>query len=169
MSRGDKSARKGSRGNTSLPKRSRKYGVGKDIGGAIYVHRRYEGVFGSVVEHARKRLPSDFDYTVVKLNQVNHTVSFIQAAEFDTVPEPIVGRVIVVKPDGTSRHMNPPDDPYIYHHKWLFVADDYEGFDVEQSKSRSRAWMAMDKIDRKKIGRKSYWERSVVPWLDLGR
>ena len=29
-----------------LPKRSKRYGVGKEIGGAVYVHRRYEHVLG---------------------------------------------------------------------------------------------------------------------------
>jgi hypothetical protein len=55
------------------------------------------------------------------------------------------------------------DDPYIYHHKWLFVSDDYEEFDVEASKSRSERWMALTDVDRSRIGRKSYWDEQVVP------
>jgi hypothetical protein len=59
----------------SLPKRSRRYGVGKEIGGAVYVHRKYECVFGAVVEEARKYLPLDFSYTVVKLTLANRSYS----------------------------------------------------------------------------------------------
>ena len=43
--------------------------------------------------------------------------------------------------------MEPPSDPYIYHHKWLFVADDYDGFDVEESKARSGAWLCQTSIN----------------------
>ena len=153
---------------TALPKRSRKYGVGKEIGGAVYVHRKYEGVFAPAINEARKRLPPDFEYTVVKLNLANNTFSFIQVTDFDTAPEPTVGTVIAVKQDGSCRHMKPPEDPYIYHHKWLFVADDYDGFDVEESKARSRAWMDLADIDRSRIGKKSYWQSKVVPRLPSG-
>jgi hypothetical protein len=155
-------------GAEALPKRSRKYGVGKEIGRAVYVHRRYEGVFGSAVEEARTRLPADFEYTVVKLNLSNKTFSFIHVADFDTAPEPTIGVVIVVKQDGSCRYVNPPSDPYIYHHKWLFVADDYDGFDVEESKARSRAWMELADVDRRRIGKKSYWQSNVVPRLPPG-
>jgi len=152
-------------GAATLPKRSQKYGVGKEIGGAVYVHRRYEGVFGSAIDEASNRLPSDFEYTVVKLNLANSTFSFIQVTDFDTAPEPTVGAVIAVRRDGSWRHMKPPSDPYIYHHKWLFVADDYDGFDVEESKSRSRAWTALTDVDRARIGKKSYWQSKVVSRL----
>ena len=35
-----------------LPKRSKRYGVGKEIGGAVYVHRDYEGRLGDAVTEA---------------------------------------------------------------------------------------------------------------------
>jgi hypothetical protein len=136
-----------------FPKRSRRYGVGKEIGGAVYVHRRYEHVFGSACQEARKWLPSDFRYTVVKLNVATRAFSFIQVDDFDSAPEPTIGTVIAVKPDGSCRRIEPPSDPYIYHHKWLFVADDYDGFDVEESQARSGAWLALPEVDKSRIGR----------------
>jgi hypothetical protein len=57
------------------------------------------------------------------------------------------------------------DDLTAGHHKRLFVADDYDGFDVEASKQRSRKWLALDGIDFRRIGKKSFWEQSVVPRL----
>ncbi len=148
-----------------LPQRSRKYGVGKEIGGAVYVHRRYEHVFGSAVEEAKKHVPPDFSYTVVKLTVANKSLSFIAVADFDTAPEPTIGTVITVRADGSCRRMRALENPYIHHHKWLFVRDDYEGFDVEESKGRSRMWMKLQDVDRRRIGRKSYWQTEVVPRL----
>jgi hypothetical protein len=58
-----------------------------------------------------------------------------------------------------------PVDPYIYHHKWLFVDDDYRGFDTEQSKARSQQWITLGDVDRARIGRQSYWQEQVVPRL----
>ena len=163
VTRGDESTSSGTSAAVRLPRRSRKYDVGKEIGGAVYVHRKYESVFGPPVDDARKRLPQDSEYTVVKLNLANSTFSFIQVSDFDTAPEPTVGAVIIVKQDGTTRSIRPPTDPFIYHHKWLFVADDYDGFDVEESKRRSLAWMSLPDVDKARIGRKSYWETDVVP------
>lgn len=51
-----------------LPTRSRKYGVGKEIGYAAYVHREYEHLLGDTVAWAKRHLPECFSYTVVKLN-----------------------------------------------------------------------------------------------------
>jgi hypothetical protein len=165
MARLDSSAPADSSRDLPLPKRSKRYGVGKEIGGAVYVHRRYEHVFGPAVEEARRHLPPDFSYAVVKMNLATKAFSFVEVADFDTAPEPTIGTVLAVRTDGSCRRMQPPIDPFIYHHKWLFVADDYDGFDVEESKSRSRAWLALTDVDRTRIGKRSYWQSNVVPRL----
>jgi hypothetical protein len=161
----DRSASAASSRELPLPKRSKRYGVGKEIGGAVYVHRKYEYVFGSAVEEARKHLPPDFAYTVVKLTLANKSVSFVEVADFDTDPEPTIGTIIAVKTDGSCRRMAAPSDPFIYHHKWLFVDDDYDGFDIEESKRRSAAWLALPNVDKLRIGRRSYWREHVEPRL----
>ena len=165
MVRCDRSAAADCSRELPLPKRSKRYGVGKEIGGAVYVHRKYECVFGSVVEEARKHLPPDFSYTVVKLTLANKSVSFVEVADFDTAPEPTIGTIISVKTDGSCRRIAAPSDPFIYHHKWMFVKDDYDGFDVDESKTRSRAWIALTDIDRTRIGKKGYWQNTVVQRL----
>ncbi len=149
-----------------LLRRSSKYGVGKEIGGAIYVHRQYEYVLGSVVQQALANLPVDFPYVVVKYKARSGTVSFIQCDDFDGAPEPTVGNSVIIDASGDLRRRAHPRDPEIYHHKWLFVADDYAGFDVTESKRRSMMWLTLDEVDRSRIGRKSYWEQHVVPRLD---
>ena len=166
MTKSDETPKNEGAASLPLPNRSRRYGVGKEIGGAVYVHRDYEGVFGLELEEARRRLPSDCEYTVVKLNLATITFSFIQVADFDAAPEPTVGATIIVKQDGSTRFINPPKNPFIYHHKWLFVKDDYSGFDVDESKRRSLAWMSLPDVDKTRIGRRSYWESEVTQRLD---
>ena len=131
----------------------------KEIGGAVYVHRQYESILPAAVQKAKDALPSLFEYTVVKYAMSDETVSFIQCDDFDTSPEPTVGDLYTVKADGSATFRRKLADPWIYHHKWLFVADEYVGFDVEASKSRSRQWLALDNIDFRRIGKKSLWEK----------
>jgi len=149
-----------------LPKRSKRFGVGKEIGGAVYVHRDYIARLPSEVEVALKHIPDDFDFVVVKLTSKTNSVSFIASPDFDTSDEPIVGDSISVSPDGTPTRRRQLKDPWIYHHKWLFVTDDYTGFNIEQSKARSLHWMSLPDIDFRRIGRKSYWISSVETRLD---
>lgn len=133
---------------------------------AFYVHHQYEDLLGGTVEWAKRHLPEHYEYTVVKLNQRNDSVSFIYCPAFDAEHEPAIAAIIVVSADGTAQRRTTPSDPYIYHHKRLFVADDYQGFDVEQSKARSQQWIALGNVDRSRIGRKSYWEEHIVPQLN---
>lgn len=149
----------------SLPKRSKLHGVGKEIGGNVYIHREYESVLGESVKLAREVLPKDFEWTVVKLNLATKAVTFIASPDFDSADEPIVGRFILVRTDGTTLDRRQLEDPYIYHHKWLMVKDNYGGFDVEESKQRSLQWLALKDVDKSRIGRKSFWDIHVTPRL----
>jgi hypothetical protein len=148
--------------NIRLPKRSRRYGVGKEIGGAVYVHRQYESVFGPAVHEARARIPAAFHYTVVKHAIRKGTFSFVACDDFDTNPEPTVGDIWVVPVEGEPKLYPQQTDPFIYHHKWLMVAEDYEGFDVAQSFGRSELHLVLNEIDMSRIGRLHYWLRHVM-------
>jgi hypothetical protein len=148
-----------------LPRRSSKYRVGKEIAGKVYVHRDYANRLGNVVSEAATRLPAGSEYNVVKYDTRSGTVSFIASPDFDCAEEPTVGDAITVRHDGTTRRRSTSGDPRIYHHKWLFVDDDYSGFDVEASKERSAIWLALDNVDKSRIGTKSYWYKHVVPRL----
>jgi hypothetical protein len=57
-----------------LPKRSARFGVGKDIGGAVYLHFSYEQRLGAVFAAAKIRLPDGFGYQVVKYNYRTNAV-----------------------------------------------------------------------------------------------
>lgn len=150
-----------------LPERSREYGIGKEIAGKVYVHRQYEQVFGADMVHAKQHIPPGFDYDIVKYNRRRQCYSFIQSKNFNTADEPTVGDSLLVRADGTTRSLKRKVDPMVYHHKWLFVDDDYTGFNVEESKQRSRKWLALSGIDRSRIGRHSYWTQHVLPKLEI--
>lgn len=152
---------------TKLPKRSGRFGVGKDIGGAVYVHRSYMEILPRIVSDCAEIVGNTSDFSVVKYAEKGRTVSFIECPDFDSAPEPLVGDLVTVTFDRKVSNRKRLRDPYIYHHKWLFVRDDYPGFDVEESKRRSLSWLDIDGIDKKLIGRLSYWSEHVVPRIEL--
>lgn len=123
-------------------KRSR-YGVGKEIGGDIYLHRDYaEKVVPAEVLSNSEQLLAEydpaFDYNCIRYSPKTNAISFQEAPDFDTAREPVVGDYITVFPDGTIKtgHSN-----YIWHHKWLWVMNDYTGFDVADAWEWSREWL----------------------------
>jgi hypothetical protein len=42
----------------------------------------------------------------------------------------------------------------------MFVRDAYDGFDIEESKSRSDAWGKLG-LDKSRIGKQSYWLKTL--------
>lgn len=137
--------------------------VGKSIGGCLYVHRDYAPA--SLKDWP---VPEDWDWTIVKIDLSGKKCSFIKCDDFDSAHEPTVGDSLIVKADGSIKIVRAPKDPWIYHHKWLMVGDDYKGFDVEESKARSESWRHLD-VDKARIGKKSYWEENVLPLLKSER
>ena len=153
-------------GTVRLPKRSRAFGVGKQMGNQVYVHRMYQDVLPQDILSNALEAAGDFPYNIVKYDTKTQNVTFVQSPDWDTNPEPTVGKQLLVKADGSVREMRPSSDPWIYHHKWLFVKDDYPGFDVKASKRRSIDWMSLYDIDYSRIGKKSFWETNVLPRLN---
>lgn len=142
----------------------------KKIGGAVYLHR-------SILDHVSmdqeklinhclnilaksqySKVISTFD--IVKIEK--ETVSFIECEDWDSASEPIVGDAFKVYLDGRVKVTKKKNNPQIYHHKWMFVADDYDGFDVAAAKKWSEKWEAILPRTREvksRIGYKDYWEK----------
>ena len=151
----------------AMPRRFARFGVGKRMGNDLYFHRMYqEEIIPAELLAPALELLGDFPYNIVKFNDKNGNITFVQSPDWDANPEPVVGEQVLVKQDGSVRQMRPSADPWIYHHKWLFVRDDYPGFDVEESKARSQEWMSLPDIDYRRIGKKSFWEQNVLPQLN---
>lgn len=134
----------------SVIQRSPKYGVGKEIGGDVYVHKNYmyEVVPHEIMRQCEIALDyyfPDFDYNCIRYSPKKQSVSFQESPDFDTAREPVVGDYITI-------FYNPDEDPrdfdvqqghsnYIWHHKWNWVHDDYTGFDVAESWNWSKEWL----------------------------
>ena len=110
----------------------------KEIGGCKYTHKsNINTLTGLGLLEVQKVLPKDFTYDILKLDLKNNTITLVSSPDFDTAREPIVadaykidcntGEIKFIKGKGQ-----------IYHHKWMFVKPDYEGFDIKESKRWSR-------------------------------
>lgn len=141
---------------------------GKRMADSVYVHRSAleAGLDESQCKRVRaasakaaQALPG---WHVAKVNDKTGAVTLVRSDDFDTATEPTVGDAVRVQPDGTVTFVPQATDPWIYHHKWRMVADDYQGFDVAESKARSAQWEALDGVDKSRIGRRSYWQENVA-------
>ena len=122
----------------------------KKIGGAIYIHRsnvdsldqqQLELVWERLEQLAKTDYPCN-SYEVIKIK--GDAVSFIECEGWDELREPIVGNAYNVKSDGSVKLTKKREkNPQIYHHKWMFVSDDYDGFDVEKEKEWSKKWQSV--------------------------
>ena len=151
----------------SVIKKSPKYGVGKQVGNTIYLHKSVEDRLPhNILNNVKDTLPSDFTYDIVKYDEKNGNITFISSPDWDTSEEPLVGDAILIRGDGSKRYMKQKSSPQIYHHKWLFVNDDYSGFNVKDSIERSEKWLKIPNIEFNRIGYKNYWESNVVPQIN---
>ena len=141
---------------------------GKRVGDKVYVHRDYATLHMSE-RHLKwaEAIAEDTieGYTCVRINKMTGEVAFQFSPDFDLVDEPTVGKTVTVRPDRTMKITSQAQDPFIWHHKWMWVADDYQGFDVQASKERSKLWEEhVTKKEKCKIGRRSYWEKVRKRW-----
>lgn len=142
---------------------------GKKIHPYIYTHISAISDAGIPMDEwveADSLLPVNFEYSVVRYNTKTGDFQFTESYDWDTADEPIVGDQITIKANGDiTERVHNPDNPQIYHHKWMFVNDSYEGFDVAESMERSEEWEALG-VDKRRIGYKRYWEGQVLPLLE---
>lgn len=141
--------------------------VGKRMGGYLYLHKQYVDYIDiDLYNEFKDKLPEDFNYNILKYNKKENYISFILSPDFNTVDEPTVGDAYKVTKNKVTltKQKNPPQ---IYHHKWLFVDDNYKGFNVERAKLRSKKWLEVsDQINMSKIGNKKYWDEEVTPLFE---
>lgn len=146
-----------------IPQRYNKLGVGKFIGGNIYLHKFYSNLLPDNYKNALEILNKEYpnlDFQIIKYSIENQSYSFIQSPDFDTSPEPIVGNAYQVSKEGIITITKQKTNPQIYHHKWNFVKDDYPYFNVNESIQRSIQWKSIigsNKEISSKIGTLNYW------------
>lgn len=142
----------------------------KRIGPKTWAHRSYAAreFPAQKLRRAQAVVERDYpghDWVVVRHNAEDGSFAFVDSPDFDTAAEPVVGDSVLVYPDGTTRLTRQAADPQIWHHKHLFVDDDYAGFDVEASRTRSAEWGPHVRADeRRRMGRRSVWEEMRPRW-----
>jgi len=146
----------------SAIKRS-KYGVGKEIGGQFYFNKEYasdiipDAELNQAISILAEEYPN-FQYNCMMYQPSKSIVRFDEAADFDTAREPMTGDYVSVNIDTgaiKTGHSN-----YIWHHKWLWVKNDYKGFDVGEAWNWSKTWLntLTEVADGNGIGR---WEAQL--------
>ena len=146
--------------------RRSKYGVGKVIGGRIYVHKDYverlpeplRDLYAAAAA-AMKVVAPEFAWNATAIDLKGDKVTLMEAPDFDTADEPRVGVYWTVAPGKPPKR---GQTNQIWHHKWLWVDDDYRGFDVNQSFERSRKWLALPDIPFAKIGKPELWQKFIA-------
>lgn len=146
----------------SVIKRSPKYGVGKEIGGQIYVHKNYanmvapEGIRVKAEMILEEKKP-DFKYNCIMYDtRKPESIRFDEAPDFDTAREPTPGNMISVNTE--TGDIIERKSAQIWHHKWLWVLEDYTGFDVQESYEWSKTWL--EKISHPS-GYRDKWEKEL--------
>lgn len=148
-----------------IPTRNKIFGVGKHIGNSIYIHKQY--IFDimskqNFIKYEKILLNKykNFSYDIIKYNYKTESISFIESKDFNTSDEPTINNIININKNGDVKFIKEKKNQQIYHHKWTFVKDDYEDFDVLKSIQRSLAWKRIIKNDKEissKIGTKDFW------------
>ena len=144
--------------------RDKRFGVGKRVGNNVYMHSNYIGL---LPEESRKLIASTLDslnseesgWSIVKYNTKTEDFSLIKSTDFDTANEPRIEKSVKYN-KATGVLGTPRTGSTVYHHKWLFVDNDYKGFDVEQSMLRTdEINKKMDElnINRSTIGSVNNW------------
>jgi len=155
-----------------LSKGLKKYGlkrykniVGKGIGGFVYFHKNYikEFPWSENIFNKMHYLPHDFQWNVIKYNEKTGSVTFINSPDFDISDEPKSMDNYTVDNENQLKYYKPPSSPTIWHHKWEWVKDDYNGFDVRDSKERSLYWNEQleghpDPKIKSRIGSAKVWD-----------
>lgn len=126
--------------NNTIYQRSKKYGVGKEMAGKIYIHKKYiyRIISPKLLRRAMSCLPQGFKFNCLMINKNKNIIRFDQSPEFDTVMEPSTGDFVSVDLSTMKARRGHSDS--IWHHKWMWVDDDYDGFDVDASYLWSKQW-----------------------------
>jgi len=133
--------------------RCRLTGVGKLMGRYLYVHKDYLSIviksmrtINSEVTNCfcyhllfqKIRHPS-FVFNCVRIDLKGDEVRFDEVPDFDTSREPKVGHWLRVSYDGFCKGYSDA----LFHHRWLWVQDDYAGFDVKAAMEWSRRYASL--------------------------
>lgn len=151
-----------------------KFGVGKQVGSKIYFHKSvWDKIVPKDIWEAAlsvmdgEKIHNDL-WEKMGLNECEYEtvcydlnkpaiIRFDTCVEFDTAREPRVGIMIFVNTNDGSIKIK--HNQQIYHHKWLWVNEDYQGFDVQKSYEWSKLWLS--KFEETASGYRHKWKEQL--------
>ena len=141
----------------------------KRVGYNLYAHKsniaelksklseRLIGYLDAVIICMEKEI--DAPYHIIKVDTKGEKISLIECFDWDKHYEPIVGDSYCFDISKGTYSMK-KGGTKVYHHRWMFVSENYKGFDLEKSKQRT--WMLWDIPEfqecKNKVGSLKYWE-----------
>ena len=127
----------------TIQRRHKDYNVGKPMDG-VYFHKNYaeDIVPKNILDKAREIAEREgFDYNCMYYNPKKpDVVRFDEAPDFDTAREPITGYYLTVDTSTGEAKRSKNRSAQIWHNKWMWVKDDYKGFDVDEAYEWSKTW-----------------------------
>ena len=145
-----------------------KYGVGKKIGSKIYMHKDYAldiipiDILWDAQDTLYKYEPgASFNCICYDFKNPN-IVRFDEAPKFDTDREPYPGimwTVDVSRINDGERCYRVSYSDLIWHHKWLWVDRNYQGFDIQESYNWSKLWLS--KVNGVASGYRQIWNQQL--------
>ena len=132
--------------------------VGKRVGNNLYIHvSAMDTLSNEEIFLVYQKICLElnyFEYNILKINTKESKVSFIDSPDWNIASEPEVGDCYSVNEKNEVKFIKSKGQ--IYHHKWQFVKEDYEYFDVAKSKIWSDTWQNSDVVKQLKIKDKNY-------------
>jgi len=104
---------------------------GKKVGSCHYVHKsavKETKIPPKLLDFAKNCIPSNFEFHIIKWDSRTNRITLIQSPDWNKAHEPLVGDrwlVDLKKPWNECCKFSKinPNNPQIYHHKWMFVKD----------------------------------------------
>ena len=141
-----------------------KFGVGKQVGSKVYVVKGAH--YGIIPTNIYNKALNTLMYKGIDQGVFNtlcydfkkpHIVRFDTCEGFGDEREPIVGWMIFV--DTKTGEVWNKYNSQCYHHKWMWVPEDYDGFDVQASYEWSKYWLGL--LPEVASGHPHKWEEQL--------
>lgn len=150
-----------------------KFGVGKMVGSKVYFHKsvwdqivpqyvwdQAQQIMDTPEVHEKlwERGCFEWEYETICYDLKNPTMlRFDSCPSFNLQREPTVGWMMFVNIENGSVSFK--YNQQIYHHKWLWVSKDYDGFDIKESYEWSKRWS--NKLSEIASGYRHKWEEQL--------
>jgi len=149
---------------TTFKRGNKKYPVGKVVGNQVYFHKNYLDDMPKEAQDlyykALEKLPEDHSFNTLMYEPASKgkpaRIRFDESTDFDVAREPTPGKYISIDDAGNVKSGKTDQ---IFHHKWMWVADDYPGFDVDNSYNWSKQWAQT--LNKAPSGYKNKWEQEL--------